>query len=733
LAADHLAAENTDSSVMPKSKDTHDKAAGTAPPVPYLANALTLFARHLGVEVTTDSFLRGLPISGHDLDETLVSRAMDKIGLVCSAHVIKSINNSHLPCCVELGDNRYAVIIDMTDTHYVIATSKDGGYKKISCDIINKRFAGKIYTALISLDNIERRHIGEPRTGHWFWGRFRDHKEIFRDIVVGTLFANLLAVSISLFTLQVYDRVIPHQSFSTLWVLVIGAMLAISLEAVLKIARSRLMDVSGRRIEIDISAFLFEKLQGMKLSSRPTTPNSLLYAMREFSSVREFFTAASVGSIADIPFVLIFLALIYAIAGNVVFLIMFAMILIVLPSLLSQKKMSALSEEMLGGASAANKVLAETAYGHESIKTHRGESIFQRRWEEITTLNAEKTTQQRDLSARLTFFSQAIQQTAYILAIVAGVYLVFTGEFTVGAIIAISILTTRTLSPVTHFAATLARWQQVKIALQGLESIAHSEQERPAEKKFARRANLIGNIDLNKTQFRYADDDALALNVDRLIIEEGEILGVLGVNGSGKSSLLKVLSGLYEPTAGNIIVDGVDLRQIDPHDIRRNIGYLPQEVKLFSGTLWENLTYGALKWSEKEVYDALKFSGLSQIVRSHALGLELEIRDGGEGLSMGQRQSVGLARLFLQDPSVVLMDEPTSSLDQGLELRIINQLTQWLAGKTCIFTTHRPNMLNITSRVIVMNEGRIAMNGSREEVISKLQVDALKVVERNDA
>jgi len=703
------------------------------PPTPHFANALILLARQLGTEITLDAFLNGLPISGADLDENLANRAMEKLGLICDEHKASSIQKDDLPCCAVLNENRYAIVIDITDTHYVLARRNDNKVRKVPRESFDKVYSGRFFAAAISLDDIERRHVGEPRVGHWFWGRFRNHTSLFRDIVLGTFFANLLAVSISLFTLQVYDRVIPHQSFSTLWVLVVGAMLAICLEAILRSARSRLMDVSGRRIELDISAFLFEKLQGMRLSTRPTTPNSLVYAMREFSSVREFFTAASVGSVADIPFVMIFLVLIYAIAGNVAFLIMGAMVLIVLPSFLARKKMAAISEEMLGGASAANKVLMETAYGHETIKTHRGESIFQRRWEEITTLNAEKTTQQRDLAARLTFFSQAIQQAAYISVIVAGVYLVFEGEFTVGAIIAISILTTRTLSPVTQLAGILARWQQVKTALNGLEAIAHSTQERPIERKFARRAKLVGNIEMDKAQYSYSENGAVALNVDRLVVPSEEVVGVLGVNGSGKSSLLKVLSGLYDPTAGHIIVDGIDLRQLDPHDARRNIGYLPQEVKMFSGTLWENLTYGSLKWTEQNIYDALEFSGLSQIVRNHALGLDLEILDGGEGLSMGQRQSVGLARLFLHDPSIVLMDEPTSSLDQGLELKMINQLQNWLVGKTCLFTTHRPNMLNLASRVIVLNEGRIAMDGSRDEVIEKLQANSLKVVETNDA
>ncbi len=702
-------------------------------PTPRFAIALSVLAKQLGIIISSDALMKGLPIVGHDIDENLVGRAMEKIGLICEKQTVKKLHRSHFPCCAMLQDDIYIIIIDKSDDHYIVATQKYNQLKKVECAVIDSRFSGAVFTALISLDDIERRHVGEPRAGHWFWGRFRAHASIFRDIVLGSLFANILAVSISLFTLQVYDRVIPHQSFSTLWVLVIGAILAIGLEAILKTARSRLMDVSGRRIEIEISRFLFEKLQGMKLSKRPTTPNSLLYAMREFGSVREFFTAASIGSVADIPFVVVFLALIYAIAGNVVFLIMFAMILIVLPSMLSQKKMAALSEEMLGGSSASNKVLTEMVYGHEAIKTHQGESIFQRRWEEIITLNAEKTTQQRDLSAKLTFFSQAIQQLTYIFAIVSGVYLVFSGEFTVGAIIAISILTTRTLSPVTQMASTLARWQQVKTALDGLEAIAVSEQERPIEKKFARRQSLSGNIDVNKVQYSYQGTETLALNIDRLIIEDGQTMGVLGVNGSGKSSLLKVLSGLYDASAGNIIVDGVDLRQIDPHDVRKNIGYLPQQTNMFSGTLWENLTYGSMKWSEKEVYDALEFSGLSQIIRSHPLGLNLEISDGGEGLSMGQRQSVGLARLYLQNPSIVLMDEPTSSLDQNLELKIINQFDLWLKGKTCIFTTHRPRMLNLASRIVVLHEGRVAMNGPRDEVISKLESNSLKVVEKQDA
>ena len=691
-----------------------------ANPTPVIDALLVLVKQH-GKALSREDFTAGLPLVSEDVPRELVSRVLARAGLVGQVVDVDSLENMPYPACALLQNGRYVVITRRDLDDYVIADVEiPGGQQRVPVSELSLKFAGTLITALPQLEDIQRRHVGDNHNKHWFWGHFSSQKTLMFDIVLGSLIANLLAVAVSLFALQVYDRVIPNHSTTSLWVLVAGCFIAIILEAMLRISRSYLMDISGKTIEIDLSTYLLEKLNGMRLSSRPASPGSLVHMMREFGSVREFFTNSSIGTVADIPFVLIFLALIYAIAGNVVWIIVVGMFLIAIPSLLLQGTMLRLSSEMLGGTAAAGKLLTELTYGQETVKANRGESHFQRKWEEINLLNATKTTEQRALASILTYWATGVQQAVYIATVVAGVYMVFAGEFTVGTIIAISILSNRALSPVTQLAGTLARWQQVRSALTGLGEIANSEQERSPDRQFARKQILNGDITLKNTRFSHLPESPPALDIKSLVIADRSTVAVLGENGSGKSTLLKVLSGLYTAQSGSIAVDGLELRQIDPVDLRRNIGYLPQEVKLFAGSLRDNLLMGTTAHDDESIFEALRFSGLNKLIESSPLGLDMEISDGGDGISIGQRQSLGLARLYLQDPRVVLLDEPTASLDQTLETNLVKRLESWLDGRTCIVATHRVPILSVTDRVIVMRQGNIEMDGNTNDILKQL-------------
>jgi ATP-binding cassette subfamily C protein LapB len=687
-----------------------------------IVDALLIYCRTFGKQVSREDFLLGLPIVENDLPDALAIRALDRIGLSGRFETSRKLKSKQLPCCVLMSNGGYSVLIERDkDFAYIADPKAETGKRAIPVKDFDKDFTGRYLSATVQVDDIQRRHVGTKKPQHWFWGGFTGQKGLVRDILLGTFIANILAVAIALFALQVYDRVIPNQSEATLWVLVAGAGIAIVCEALLRISRAHLMDVAGRRIEVSATSFLFSKLMGMSLSKRPSSPGALAYLMREFGSVREFFTAASIGSVADIPFVFIFLLLIYGIAGNVVWVIVAGMTMIILPSLLMRKKMMRLSEEMQGGTSAASKLLTEVCYNQETIKSHSGEALFQRRWEEIVALNAYKTSQQRLLASTLQFWSVGVQHAAYVFAVVAGVYMVFAGEFTVGAIIAVSILSSRSIAPVTQLSGTIARWEQVKTALVGLEQIADADQDRGLDRQFARKGTLTGDIVLNNTEFTYDPESPASLKIGALKIEENETLCLLGMNGSGKSTLLKILSGIYSFSAGSVTIGGLDIRQIDPVDLRRNIGYLPQEVSLFTGTLRENLTLGHTDYTEDQIVEAVTFSGLDRAIRAHPLGLDLVIADGGEGLSVGQRHAVGLARIYLQNPKIVLLDEPTASLDQNAEMELISKLKKWLQNKTCILTTHRMGMLSVVDNVAVLTNGSISMHGKRDDVVNKLQ------------
>lgn len=698
---------------------------------PFL-DALLTYLRLFGKKPSREEFLSGLPVSNGDLSIDLAKRALKRYGCAVVEHKSKKLTDQHFPVCALMENGTWRIVINKSNDFYnVIDSTVPDGVRRVPAQKFDAEYTGFGVQALLDLQEIERRHVGTPQKGHWFWGHFKGQSKLIRDIILGSFVANLLAVAVSLFAMQVYDRVIPNQSVETLWVLVAGAMLAILMEAIIKVSRSHLMDISGKAIEIEISKGLFQKLMGMRLSSKPMTSGSLIYSVREFGSVREFFTAASVGSIADLPFVFIFLGLVYVIAGPVVWVMIAAIILIITPSLFAQKTMSRYAEEMQGGSSAVNKLLIEAGYASETVKTTRAEGFFQKKWEEMTILNAEKTSQQRYLASALTFWAAAMQQVSFVFAVVVGVYLVFVGEFTVGTIIAVSILSGRVLAPATQLSGTLARWQQVRSSLTGLEMIIESEQDRPIDRKFSRREVFDGEIKVQNLVYKYSEDSPKALQIHNIDIQAGKNIALLGSNGSGKSTLLKVLSGLYSPATGKILVDRLDLEQIDPEDARKNIGYLPQEVKLFSGTLRENLTLGFMNLEEHELFEAIDFAGLGRHVRNHPKGLDMEIIDGGDGLSIGQKQSVGLARIYLQDPKIILLDEPTASLDQTLEGELINRLKDWLQFRTSIISTHRIPVLNIVDDIIVLGNGAVAMQGERDKVLKQLQATPEAKVDTN--
>ncbi len=581
-------------------------------------------------------------------------------------------------------------------------------------------FTGLLVRAEAPLEKVAETHKTESAPKHWFWGEFGRFKRQMGEVALGSFVANLLAVAVALFSLQVYDRVIPHQSEATLWVLAAGAGLALLMEAFIKIARARLMDGAGRQIEISVLQVLMDRILGMRSDAKGQAPNQVFSAMREFGSVREFFTASTIGTIADVPFIFVFLLLVSSIAGNVVWVLVAGGLLMIIPGFVLQKKMIRLTQETQGASAKSSRLLHETIFELDTLKTQRGEDRVARLWQELNTLQAIKSSGQRKLASTLTFWSQGVQQATYVGAVIMGTYLVFAGQFTVGSIIAVGILTGRTLSPLTQLAGTMARWGNVKSALDGLEAIASADQDADENRSYLRRESLNGHFELRDVTFRYEEDGAPTLDIKGLAILPGQKVAVLGANGSGKSSLLKLLSGLYAPETGRVMIDGTEMSQIEPRDLRRLVGYLGQDVRLFGGTLRDNLNLTMLERDDDRLYAALDFAGLGPFVKEHHKGLDLEIKDNGMGLSIGQRQSIGWARLWLQDPKICLLDEPTAALDKTLEATLVSRLGTWMEGRTAIIATHRAPILALTDRTLVLQGGRMTIDGPKDKVLSHI-------------
>lgn len=709
-----------------------EAAAPVAQPDPFSprerarAELASVYASLLGVEIATGDILERMDqMPGEDVSTKAVGKVLSEAGLINRQTKVDTARpelwTPLWPALAEMTSGQLVLVLEQGPTSVTVfdRTCPDDRVE-VPLAEFTPFFAGTVLRAAPDLAELTRRHAVEGPQPHWFWGAFSRYRKSIFEVALGSLVANLLAVAVALFSLQVYDRVIPYQSQATLWVLAIGAGLALILEAGLRIARARLMDGAGRRIEMGVQSLLMNRILGMRSGMPDNSPSATFSAVREFGSIREFFTASTIGTLTDLPFIVLFLALVWSIGGHVVWVLVAGGVLMVLPAIFLQKRMIALTQATQGASVKSSRLLQEAIYEADTIKAHRGEDRFRRIWDELTTLSSVATSEQRRLAAALTFWSQGVQQATYVAAVVVGTYLVFAGTFTVGTIIAVGILTSRTLSPLTQLAGTLSRWSNVKAALQALDRVADAAQEEAPGRTYLRREKLRGAYELRDLNYCYDPDAARSVDIAALAIEPGQRVAILGANGSGKSTLLKLLAGLYAPTSGRVLIDGVDMGQVMPRDLRRSIGYLGQNVRLFAGTLRENLNMTLLERDDDRLLRALDFAGIGAHVRAHPKGLDLEIRDGGLGLSDGQRQSIGWARLWLQDPAICLLDEPTAAFDQTLEATLVNRLDGWLRGRTALIATHRLPILQLTTRTLVLQNGRMVVDGPRDEVLAHL-------------
>lgn len=713
--------------IMPQARATSVDDAPVAPRfhprAEARANLAAVYAGLLGGDLAVPDVVERLTADGADADPDLddLATALCASGMQAQVFDVATLGPELWPALAEMVSGQAVLVMAQEEAGLVIYDATFADHRAIvAVDEFQAVFTGRILKLSLSLADLEARHSDAPPKQHWFWGEFRRYKRQLFEVAAGSFVANLLAVAVAMFSLQVYDRVIPYKSEATLWVLALGVLLAIGFEALLKYARSSLMDMTGKRIEMTVQARLMQALLGMKPKPGNRSPSVQFSAMREFGSVREFFTATTIGTLADLPFLIIFLLLVASIGGNIVWVLVVGGILMVAPGLMFQKRMVALTAATQGANMRATRMLHEAVFDAETLTTQRGEERVRRIWSELTAVSALRSSDQRRLTSVLGYWAQGVQQATYITTVVVGAYQVFAGNFTVGTIIAIGILTGRTLGPLSQLSATIARWSNVKAALDGLEPIATSTQHEEAGRHYLRRDRLDGPFELRAMEFRYDPQASPTVEVGALLIPKGQSVAVLGSNGSGKSTLLRLLAGIYDPSAGRILLDGVDISQIHPRDLRRNVGYLGQEVRLFSGSLRDNLNLSQLERDDNRMFAALDFAGLGQFVRSHPRGLDLEIREMGEGLSVGQRQSIGWARLWLQDPAIAILDEPTAALDQTLEATLVSRLKIWLEGRTAIIATHRVPILQLTTRTLILQNGRVAVDGPRDAVLAHL-------------
>lgn len=547
----------------------------------------------------------------------------------------------------------------------------------------------------------------------------------YGPVMFAAFLVNVLSLSGIIFSMQVYDRVIPAQSYPTLYVLASGVMLAVVFGFLLRVARGHIMDVLGKRADMRVSDRVFSHALRLRNSAVPRSTGSFISQLRELEQIREMITSSTISTIVDLPFFFMFIIVLAIIAPQLAWIAPVAAVLMVLPGILLQKKLAMLANQSAHESTLRNAVLVESVQGLEDIKLMQAENRFLQQWNSYIRITAESGLRTRQLSQGLISWGITIQSLVYAAVILFGAPLVIEGDMTTGAMVAASMLASRMIAPMANLCGVLARWQQVKAAKQGLDSIMQLPVETQRDESLVHQDIFHGHYLFENAQFRYhSDDQRIPLRITRLEIQPGERVAVLGRNGAGKSTLLQALAGGVDLVSGDVRLDNLSMTQIDMADLRRNIGFLSQNARLFYGTLRENLILGAPHASDEAIFEVLEISGAGNFVKHLPKGLDHAIMEGGTGLSGGQRQSILLARMLLRSPNIVLLDEPTASLDDHTEREFIQRLGQWLGNRTLIVATHRVPMLELVERVLVLKEGQLVMDAPKAQALSNSRAAA---------
>lgn len=563
----------------------------------------------------------------------------------------------------------------------------------------------------------------------WFFKVIWRFKSYYYQVVLSSFIVNFLALVSSLYVMNVYDRVVPNKAYGTLWVLSLGVIAAIVFELIAKMLRAYLTDMAGKKSDLIISSALFRRVLNIKLQDRPTSSGSYANNLRDFESVREFMTSASLLTLVDFPFLFLFLFVMFMVAGKLALVPLAIIPIVIIVGLLAQIPLSRYINESMRESSQRQGLTVEAIEGLETLKTNNAANWAQKRWDFFTAKSASSSIKVKNISNFVTNFTMMMQQLNTVFLVLAGTYLIHSenpdSKITMGALIACVILSGRALAPLGQIAGLAIRFQQAWLALKGVNSIVERPSERDNERNYVTLKSIRGELQFNNITFSYGKEDEPTINCLNLDIKPGEKVGILGKIGSGKSTVLKLASGLYDPKQGNITVDSVDLRQIDPHFLRNQVLLLEQSPRLFLGTLRENLDLARMDGfsTDQDLLQALARFGLIDLIRNHPRGLDMPLGEGGLGLSGGQKQMVALARMTMKNPRIALLDEPTTGLDQMSEIQALQGIAQWARNKTLVVVTHRSQVLQIVNRIVVIEDGKVVLDGPRDAVLKHLARD----------
>ncbi len=691
-----------------------------------LLESLVFLTSHYGHAKSAEAITSGLAYDENDMRPTLFVEAAQRLGL--SAQIVKretiaAIPEAVLPCVIIFKDEQSSVLISTHGKKAKIFLPETGATKDVTIKALQKDYAGFAIFCHPEADmnSSDELFVHDDTKRHWFWSAVAENKNIYGMALLGAVFINLFALASPLFIMNVYDRVIPNNAIETGWALGIGALTIFVFDFIMRSLRAYLIDLAGRRIDVIAARKLYDQVLNMKLAFRPRSSGVFANMLREFDSVRDFFTSATVTALVDLPFTLFFLFVIYQIGGGIALILLGLIMAVIVFGFFIQFQLKAFVKKATRSAEIKHGMLVETISSLEAIKAIGADGRFRARYMEHVGENAYFGQGSRFWSGLGVNIATLLQQSASVIVVLAGMYMVRDGDLSMGGLIACVILGGRAIAPIGQIANLMARYHQSSGALKTLDRVMSSPVERPMGKKFLHRPDLEGKIAFERVDFSYPNTPRKVLQDISFTINAGEKVGIIGRIGSGKSTIARLMMGLYDPDEGTILADDTDYRQIDPADLRRNTAYIAQDVMLFSGSVRDNITASMPHASEEDILEASKASGVHEFISRHPMGYDAPVGENGEGLSGGQRQAIALARAMLLNPTIMVCDEPTNAMDTQAEAQFCSYIEKQTKDRTLILITHKHHMLGLVDRLILMDQGKIVADGPRDKVIAALQ------------
>ncbi len=693
-----------------------------------LLDSLVLLTEHFGNPCSAEALTAGLPISSNYMSPELLPQAASRAGL--SAKLVrKGLNelpSMLLPCILMLKDKKACVLqeLNIEENKAIVTLPETGGEERLTIEELESNYVG--YLFLIKQQYRGDRefdvHVNDS-VEHWLLKHLRAAAPIYRDVIIASIMVNIFALVSPLFIMNIYDKVVPNLAFESLWVLAIGAGIAYIFDFILRQLRGYLIDVAGKKIDIEVSSKLFAKVIGIPLEKRAPSIGGMAKQISEFDNVREFFSSATITALVDLPFSFLFMFCIWLVAGDLVLFPIISSLLIIGYTILKQPKLRAAIEESNKFSGLRHGHLIECLGAVESIKANGAEGVVQNAWQQMVGHTSTWLLKSKIITNSVVNFASFILQVSVVAVIVLGVYRVSENLISMGGIIAAVMLTSRAISPIAKLAGLMTRSNQTISALRQLDGLMKEKGEFEDKGHLASRPKLSGNISADNISFTYPETDVETLHKMSINIKQGEKIAIIGRNGSGKTTLAKLLLGLYQTTSGSIRFDGLNHQQIHPSDLRRNVGYLPQDITLFHGTIRDNILFGTRQVTEYQLIRAVQLSGVSAFTDHETQGLDRQVGESGNALSRGQRQSIALARAILNAPQILLLDEPTASLDARAEKQFIKSLSATANDRTLLLITHKTELLRLVDRIIVIENGKLVIDGPKDEVLKQLKGD----------